>query len=122
MKMGCAVLQAALGKMPAHFSYPIGDDSAAGTREFRLAQEVGYETAVTTRPGVLFPEHADHLAALPRLSINGEFPAAALRRGAAVRHRHRRVERLSPPQRGVTRDIQVTSGIAGQHPADPREA
>jgi len=57
----------------AHFSYPIGDESAAGAREFRLAAEVGYKTAVTTRPGVLFAEHADHLAALPRLSINGEF-------------------------------------------------
>ena len=73
MKMSRAVLQAALGKAPAHFSYPIGDASAAGAREFRLAAEVGYKTAVTTRPGVLFAEHADHLAALPRLSINGEF-------------------------------------------------
>jgi peptidoglycan/xylan/chitin deacetylase (PgdA/CDA1 family) len=73
MKISRAVLQAALGKAPAHFSYPIGDASAAGAREFRLAAEVGYKTAVTTRPGVLFAEHADHLAALPRLSINGDF-------------------------------------------------
>jgi peptidoglycan/xylan/chitin deacetylase (PgdA/CDA1 family) len=73
MKMSRAVLQAALGEAPAHFSYPIGDESAAGAREFRLAQEIGYKTAVTTRPGMLFAEHADHLAALPRLSINGEF-------------------------------------------------
>jgi peptidoglycan/xylan/chitin deacetylase (PgdA/CDA1 family) len=73
MKMGRAVLQAALGKAPEHFSYPFGDPSAAGAREFRLAQEVGYKTAVTTRPGVLFAQHAQHLAALPRLSINGEF-------------------------------------------------
>jgi peptidoglycan/xylan/chitin deacetylase (PgdA/CDA1 family) len=73
MKMGRAVLQAALGKPPAHFSYPFGDHSAAGAREFRIAQEIGYKTAVTTRPGVLFAEHAEHLAALPRLSLNGEF-------------------------------------------------
>jgi peptidoglycan/xylan/chitin deacetylase (PgdA/CDA1 family) len=72
-EMSRAALQAALGTPPAHFSYPIGDESAAGAREFRLAQEIGYKTAVTTRPGVLFAEHADHLAALPRLSINGEF-------------------------------------------------
>ena len=73
MKMGRAVVQATLGTPPAHFAYPIGDESAAGAREFRLAAEIGYKTAVTTRPGVLFAEHADHLAALPRLSINGEF-------------------------------------------------
>jgi peptidoglycan/xylan/chitin deacetylase (PgdA/CDA1 family) len=73
MKMGRAVLQAALGKVPEHFAYPFGDSSAAGPREFQAAQQAGYKTAVTTRPGVLFEEHADHLLALPRLSINGEF-------------------------------------------------
>ena len=71
--MGRAVLQAALGKLPAHLSYPFGDASAAGPREFKAAEEAGYKTAVTTRPGVLFADHADHLFALPRLSINGDF-------------------------------------------------
>jgi peptidoglycan/xylan/chitin deacetylase (PgdA/CDA1 family) len=73
LKMGRAVLEAALGKAPAHFSYPFGDAGAAGPREFAAAREAGYKTAVTTRPGVLFAEHADHLFALPRLSINGDF-------------------------------------------------
>ena len=40
-------------------------------REFELARELGFESAVTTRPGVLFPEHREHVCALPRLSING---------------------------------------------------
>lgn len=36
-----------------------------------MAAEAGFATAVTTRPGMIFPEHSDHLLALPRLSANG---------------------------------------------------
>jgi peptidoglycan/xylan/chitin deacetylase (PgdA/CDA1 family) len=68
-----SVIEAALGKAPDHFAYPYGDPAAAGAREFRIASELGFKTAVTTRPGILFPEHADHLTALPRISINGNF-------------------------------------------------
>ena len=62
-----------LGRRPRFLAYPYGFRSAAGAREFRLAQEAGFEMAVTTRPGMLFPEHRDHLMALPRVSVNGEF-------------------------------------------------
>jgi len=67
------VIHAALGSAPRHLAYPVGDALAAGPREFRIAAEVGYKTAVTTRPGVLFRGHAAHLTALPRISLNGEF-------------------------------------------------
>nr|WP_244670303.1 polysaccharide deacetylase family protein [Rhodoplanes elegans] len=73
LKMGSAVLEAALGAAPRHLAYPYGDATAAGPREFAIAAELGFKTAVTTRPGVLFPEHAETLTALPRISINGEF-------------------------------------------------
>ena len=73
LKMGRAVLETALGKAPDHFAYPFGDPSTAGPRQFEAAREAGYKTAVTTRPGVLFEDHANHLLALPRLSINGDF-------------------------------------------------
>jgi peptidoglycan/xylan/chitin deacetylase (PgdA/CDA1 family) len=67
------VITAALGTRPAHLAYPVGDRLAAGPREFRMAQELGFKTAVTTRPGVVFRKHAEHLTALPRISLNGNF-------------------------------------------------
>ncbi len=73
MEMSRSVLQAALGKRPDHLAYPVGDPTSAGPREFRLARELGFKTAVTTRPGVLFKAHRAHLTALPRISVNGEF-------------------------------------------------
>ena len=68
-----AAIEAALGTRPRHLAYPVGDRGAAGPREFKIAADLGFETAVTTRPGVIFPEHARHLAALPRISLNGNF-------------------------------------------------
>lgn len=73
MEMSRSVLEAALGRRPEHLAYPVGDPTSAGPREFRIAQELGFKTAVTTRPGVLFKAHAEHLTALPRISVNGEF-------------------------------------------------
>jgi peptidoglycan/xylan/chitin deacetylase (PgdA/CDA1 family) len=73
IEMSRSVLEAALGKRPQHLAYPVGDATSAGPREFRIAAELGFKTAVTTRPGVLFKEHRDHLTALPRISVNGEF-------------------------------------------------
>ena len=68
-----AVIEAALGVRPQHLAYPVGDRFAAGPREFKIAADLGYKTAVTTRPGVIFRQHAQHLTALPRISLNGNF-------------------------------------------------
>ena len=68
-----AVIEASIGRRPQHLAYPVGDRNAAGCREFQIAAELGFKTAVTTRPGAVFAAHADHLTALPRISINGEF-------------------------------------------------
>ncbi len=73
MEQSRSVLEAALGKRPEHLAYPVGDPTSAGAREFRIAAALGFKTAVTTRPGVLFKAHRDHMTALPRLSLNGEF-------------------------------------------------
>ena len=98
MQQSAAVIEAALGKRPTHFSYPVGDKTSAGAREFRIAAELGFKTAVTTRPGVLFPEHVAHMTALPRISLNGEYQqtryAKVLVSGAATAlwNRFRRVD------------------------------
>jgi peptidoglycan/xylan/chitin deacetylase (PgdA/CDA1 family) len=65
--------EAALQRPVLHLAYPYGDRVAAGTREFRLAQAAGFKTAVTTRPGMVFPESAEHLTALQRVSLNGNY-------------------------------------------------
>jgi peptidoglycan/xylan/chitin deacetylase (PgdA/CDA1 family) len=66
-----AWLEEALEVPVRHFAYPVGDPGSAGPREFALAKEAGFASAVTTRPGHLFAEHAEHLHALPRVSLNG---------------------------------------------------
>jgi len=66
-----AALEARLGLEVGAFAYPVGDATSAGPREFELAGRLGFSCAVTTRPGMLFAEHARHLTALPRVSVNG---------------------------------------------------
>jgi peptidoglycan/xylan/chitin deacetylase (PgdA/CDA1 family) len=68
-----ALLERRLGRPIRHLAYPFGDASAVGPREFRLARQADYVTAVTTRPAHVFPEHAAHPHALPRTSVNGLF-------------------------------------------------
>lgn len=72
-----ARIEAELGRPVRHLSYPVGDPRSAGPREFALARELGFATAVTTRPGHLFAEHTGHLHALPRVSVNGCHQSAA---------------------------------------------
>ena len=62
-----------LGERPRHFSYPYGSKYDASCREFDLARRLGFSTAVTTRPGVLYREHARNLFSLPRVSLNGDY-------------------------------------------------
>jgi peptidoglycan/xylan/chitin deacetylase (PgdA/CDA1 family) len=69
-------IEAVLQRPVAHLAYPYGDRRAAGPREFAFASATGFKTAVTTRPGMIFPENAKHSTALPRISLNGNYQTA----------------------------------------------
>lgn len=70
---GADWLEETLGARPAHFSFPYGDPGSAGPRDYEFAREAGFASAVTTRKGMLYHEHADHLFGLPRVSLNGDY-------------------------------------------------
>ena len=125
--MSRAVLEAVIGQRPQHLAYPVGDPTSAGPREFRIAAELGFKTAVTTRPGVLFKAHRDYLTALPRISVNGEFQQQRYLKvlmsgvGTAFWNRFRRGQRSLELSihalSGLA--IQLMSGIAGRTQPKP---
>lgn len=67
------VLRGKLGATPRHMAFPYGYSKAVGPREVQFARDAGFDTAVTTRHGVLQTGHREHLHALPRLSLNGRY-------------------------------------------------
>ena len=68
-------LETQLGRQIRHMAFPFGGENAAREREFRLAHECGFETAVTTRSANLFPLHSQYLTSLPRLGVSGNYDA-----------------------------------------------
>ncbi|MFT3768676.1 MAG: polysaccharide deacetylase family protein [Minicystis sp.] len=60
-------LEARLGQPVHHFAYPHGSPAQVGEREYALARECGFTTAVTTRLANVMPGSADHLECLPRI-------------------------------------------------------
>lgn len=88
IKMSRAVIEGALGKAPAHLAYPFGERNAAGEREFQMAAELGFKTALTARSGLLHSSHANQLLALPRITLQARYRLRHLRvilSGAALR-------------------------------------
>ncbi|MGN6312013.1 MAG: polysaccharide deacetylase family protein [Xanthobacteraceae bacterium] len=93
-----ADIEAALQRPVRHLAYPYGDKAAAGPREFALAKRAGFDTAVTTRPGMVFAGNAAHPTALPRISLNGNYqderflPVLTSGAATALWNRFRRVD------------------------------
>ena len=71
-------LQNLTGQPVWHNAYPFGHAGACGKREADIARAVGFRTAVTTRPGAIFPQHRDHLHALPRICVTHDENASTL--------------------------------------------
>jgi peptidoglycan/xylan/chitin deacetylase (PgdA/CDA1 family) len=66
MKKGTEKLKTWSGVEVCHFAYPFGRADACGPREFAIAKQAGFKTALTTRQGNIFPKHCDYLQCLPR--------------------------------------------------------
>lgn len=66
-------LEVELGRPVHHFAFPYGDATSAGQRDFILARELGFKTAVTTRKGLIHRHHTSSMHSLPRLSLNGDY-------------------------------------------------
>jgi peptidoglycan/xylan/chitin deacetylase (PgdA/CDA1 family) len=67
------IIERELGEPVQYFAYPYGDEPAAGPRDFQIAGNAGFEASVTTRKGTVFPGHAQHLQALPRIMVSGRY-------------------------------------------------
>jgi peptidoglycan/xylan/chitin deacetylase (PgdA/CDA1 family) len=60
-------IEARIARPVRHFAYPYGFRALVGAREYALARECGFDTAVTTRTANLFPASAKSLECLPRV-------------------------------------------------------
>lgn len=71
-------LQALTATPVDHNAYPFGHAGACGEREAEISRSLGFRTAVTTRAGAIFPQHREHLQALPRVCLTAEENASTL--------------------------------------------
>ena len=65
-------LEHSLGRPVWAIAYPFGDPGSVGTREFKLAEEAGYECAFVTVAGV--PDRVSARFAFPRVHVTAEMP------------------------------------------------
>lgn len=63
------MLESVIQSEVRHFAYPFGERNTAGVREAGIAESAGFSTAVTTRMGNLFKDHATSPFLLPRLTV-----------------------------------------------------
>ena len=71
MKMGKAVIDAALRRDVRHFAYPFGSRKTWQRKHMAMVEEAGFVSAVSTVPGVIEPAGHTPLLALPRITWDG---------------------------------------------------
>jgi peptidoglycan/xylan/chitin deacetylase (PgdA/CDA1 family) len=71
MTMGRAVAEAAFQRPSRHFAYPFGDRGSWRRAHLVMAEEAGFESAVSTIPGIVEAAGRTNLRALPRISWDG---------------------------------------------------
>lgn len=71
LKMGRAVLEAAIGRKAPHLAYPYGDNRAFGRRHVLIATQLDFASAVTAEPGVITANEQTALMSLPRITWDG---------------------------------------------------
>ncbi len=65
-------LENKIGKPVEHFAYPYGGFEDAHIREYKAAENLGFETAVLNYPGNIFPEHKKSTMAIPRYPLGNK--------------------------------------------------
>jgi peptidoglycan/xylan/chitin deacetylase (PgdA/CDA1 family) len=71
------LLEAQLGEPVRHLAYPYGKPEHVGPRDFAIARELGFASAVTTRAGCVFAAHSAHRHSLPRIEVTSSFDASS---------------------------------------------
>ena len=72
-----SLLEARLGQPVRHLAYPYGKPEHVGPRDFAIARELGFASAVTTRAGCVFAAHSGHHHSLPRIEVTSSFGASS---------------------------------------------
>ncbi len=63
------ILESQIGRQVPHFAYPYGTTNECYKREYTLAKEAGYSTAVILGPGAVFNACYNYPFALPRITV-----------------------------------------------------
>lgn len=97
-------LEQSLGREVWAIAYPFGDPDSVGAREFKLAEEAGYECAFVNVGGVL--DAASARFALPRVHVTAEMSLSVYEAYVSGVHdafRTRFRDTVSSPGRGLVR-------------------